>query len=689
MEKLIECTIEDIEKIVSECVKNIIDEHTNMKSLYHFTSIYSLREIVNSDELLGANYLKDYWDNNSHISLTRHRSNFEGFAGANGKNRNVRIQFNVDRLNSRHDILTIKPMEFYSPQRHGRYTFDFDNPNGSSKAYYHSPKNRDADENGIEYHNQAEEGLQIKNDKYRPKLKNIHKYIDRIDILFKEFNEVLKDYEGWNNVLSEYQEIGDSAFANYVPIFVYTNARNFVLQNKHCVKLKDMLEFLNSNYGNIKDIHGKRFEKFLGNLNDLEECTLNEHTNMKSLYHFTTLNRFSLIAESDELYSAFYNTKYWDGNSHISLTRHRSDFEGFANASYYRMHPFVRLEFNTDKLNSNHNVLNVKPMEYYSPKRDRYDAAFNRQIPGNESSKSRYQDKEYYYEKQRRMGLAPVKLGLPKELNLGSLQRHEYQNQAEEGLQLPYRDNLTHVSAYLNRVDIYYPDYDSLIMGFKLFDTDRKSLLKIAKSEFAQRVPIYFYIERSHFTLQDKNCVSIQTLADRLEGKEELNESVNSFDIWKRKFMEHAYECVNDLENEFLRRLGLSVELDYNYNFGDKNWIAVYERSKNLIGDKIIPIGVNLGLIHKLMVKNGIDTDDFNIKAQARISIGHEIAHGLVDYLIDYFDEDNGEIEEFIHDYNDGEINEEELCEEFGEYMFPEATGVYSCELARILNTIE
>lgn len=538
--------IEIFEKYVHENEVQSLSEHSNMKTLYHFTSIYSLREIVNSDELLGANYLKDYWDNNSHISLTRHKSNFEGFAFANGRNYNVRIQFNIEKLNSKHDVLDIKPMEFYSPKRHGKYTFDFDNPNGSSKAYYHSPKNRD--ENGIEYHNQAEEGLQIKNDKYRPKLKNIHKYIDRIDILFKEFNEVLKDYEGWNNVLSEYQEIGDSAFANYVPIFVYTNARNFALQDKHCVKLKDMLEFLNNTYGNIKDIHGKRFEKFLGSLNDLEEGTLNEHTNMKSLYHFTTLSKFISIACTNRLTAANYCNSYWDNNDHISLTRHKSDLEGFANASFPQNHSVVRLEIDTDKLNSRHTVLNVKPMEYYSPNRERHDAVNGHNIEQGKSGKERYQDKDYYYKRQE--------LGGTKNLRgkFNRFARLEYQNQAEEGLQVKKNMDVKYISNCVNRVDIYYPNLQEALMGFKNYANDFHSFSHVLTTDFGKKVPIYMYDDRKHFILQDNNCKELKEVVEMVNPTENLNEDIEKNFIPTPQWMKEKYDELN--ESLFMGRLG-------------------------------------------------------------------------------------------------------------------------------------
>lgn len=540
-------TFDDIKTTVTECVKRLL-ESTNMKALYHFTSIYSLREIAKSDELVAANYLKDYWDNNSHISLTRHRSNFEGFAGAHGKNKNVRIQFNVDRLNSRHDILTIKPMEFYSPQRHGRYTFDFDNPNGSSKAYYHSPKNRDADENGIEYHNQAEEGLQL-NFKYRqPKLTNLHKYIDRIDILFSDYYQAVGDFEGWINVLAEYDEINDTAFSKYVPIFVYFDSNHFVLQDKCCMKLNDMVDDLNKNYYSIKDMHSKKLNDFLGSLGNLEESELNESTNMKTLYHFTTLSKFISIACTNRLTAANYCNSYWDNNDHISLTRHKSDLEGFANASFPQNHSVVRLEIDTEKLNSRHTVLNVKPMEYYSPNRERHDAVNGYNIEQGKSGKERYQDKDYYYKRQE--------LGGTKDLRgkFNRFARLEYQNQAEEGLQVKKNMDVKYISNCVNRVDIYYPNLQQALMGFKNYLNDFHSFSHVLTTDFGKKVPIYMYDDRKHFILQDNNCKELKEVVEMVNPTENLNEDIEKNFIPTPQWMKEKYDELN--ASLFMGRLG-------------------------------------------------------------------------------------------------------------------------------------
>jgi hypothetical protein len=65
------------------------------------------------------------------------------------------------------------------------------------------------------------------------------------------------------------------------------------------------------------------------------------------------------------------------------------------------------------------------------------------------------------------------------------------------------------------------------------------------------------------------------------------------------------------------------------------------------------------------------DDWDFNVLAQARITVGHEIGHGIIDYLIENINEDNEAWGEFYTDFCNGEYgDEEDLVEEFGESLF-------------------
>lgn len=84
----------------------------------------------------------------------------------------------------------------------------------------------------------------------------------------------------------------------------------------------------------------------------------------------------------------------------------------------------------------------------------------------------------------------------------------------------------------------------------------------------------------------------------------------------------------------------------------------------------------------------------FNIEAQARITIGHECGHGLLEYLREtllvYFlqyeeqltEEENALIDEYL---DLDEDDEEVLVEQFGECFFPPATHKRTCKLIKDL----
>ena len=130
------------------------------------------------------------------------------------------------------------------------------------------------------------------------------------------------------------------------------------------------------------------------------------------------------------------------------------------------------------------------------------------------------------------------------------------------------------------------------------------------------------------------------------------------------------YEIISECTDIYLNKMGLKVRIDIDYNFGGKHWLAAYEGSSDDLSRGVITIAVNYSHLDEEMRKRGIDNDDFNIEAQAKITVGHEIGHGIVDYLVNYYDGEN------------------EAIEEFGESMFPEATGRWSSYLGRIINKI-
>lgn len=514
-----EYSLDEVKKIASEYVKKVLEESTNMKTLYHFTTISRLIQIAKTNKLISKSQLASYWDKNNHISLTRHKSNYEGFAKS--MQCDVRIELNVEKMLSRHRVLNIKPMEFYSPKRFRGDSLDgeqIDYPN-SSKSRYQSDKFYQARKRGntsIEFQNQAEEGLQMPYSIHGSvpeinELLNLNRFVNRIDIYWDKFADACANYSHYIYRLAELLEISETPFGRYVPIFVYTERNHFALQDNQCMKLSEMIKYFNENICDIRKEDGKRIKSFIDSLKILEENNLEENTNMKTLYHFTNLYRFSRIAEEDTLLSADYCREYWDGKAHVSLTRHKSSLEGYANASFGN-EATVRMEFDVNKLNSSHNILNVKPMDYYSPNRERFDVVTGRKIGSGESGKSRYQDKDYYNKKQ--------KVGMGPELKKSDIRRLEYHNQAEEGIQLPFDNrfkrwsDLQNVSHYLNRVDIYWPNLSAVIQGFHnmAVDEEKRWMLEIAKSFFAVDVPIYVYMSKSCFCIQNDRCVALKDI---------------------------------------------------------------------------------------------------------------------------------------------------------------------------------
>jgi hypothetical protein len=160
---------------------------------------------------------------------------------------------------------------------------------------------------------------------------------------------------------------------------------------------------------------------------------------------------------------------------------------------------------------------------------------------------------------------------------------------------------------------------------------------------------------------------------------EEFNNS--KFIKWKTKFDKYLNEMISELQEDFLNVLGIRLKINENYRFtGWKSrWPAAYERKSRKILKGVLSVGVNYNLLYSRMCEMGTDTDNFNIEAQARITIGHEVGHGLCDYMKNcVVRNDTSNISSVK---KCGERKEEEIVEEFGEYMFPDATDIYDSVL--------
>ena len=83
MKKVI--TEEILRGIIHDVIYEALSERgTNMDSLYHFTHIYSLPGIFNTNSLEASDMQFDKRNNKKFISFTRHKSGLEGFHDGKG-----------------------------------------------------------------------------------------------------------------------------------------------------------------------------------------------------------------------------------------------------------------------------------------------------------------------------------------------------------------------------------------------------------------------------------------------------------------------------------------------------------------------------------------------------------------------------------------------------------------------------
>ena len=200
---------------------------------------------------------------------------------------------------------------------------------------------------------------------------------------------------------------------------------------------------------------------------------------------------------------------------------------------------------------------------------------------------------------------------------------------------------------------------------------------------------------------QNNHIISNETINLISESvKEAINELISqetndkNFHIWKNTFNAYLKEEIQELQENYLDKLGLKIKINDNYNFntrGKRKWLAAYERQSRQILDNVIAIAINYKHLYEEMKKRDIEQDDFNIEAQARITIGHEIGHGLVDYIKNLKVNDdtlnklpNTRIIKQIRTTR----QEETIAEEFGEQQFPMATRQYDSILGDALEEL-
>ena len=124
--------------------------------------------------------------------------------------------------------------------------------------------------------------------------------------------------------------------------------------------------------------------------------------------------------------------------------------------------------------------------------------------------------------------------------------------------------------------------------------------------------------------------------------------------------------------NNFLFQYGLSVIFNANYNFNgySENYLAVYQRG-SVKNKGRIRIGINFPLLQRMAKKR-------NLRAQIRISIWHEIGHGIIEYLKGLRRKDTQcgtkiFIGNMLKDFKNIINDEEYYVEQFGYVMSDEA----------------
>jgi len=202
-----------LRKIVREALREI---GTNMQSLYHFTYLSRLVEIIESGKLM-LHDADEYARNGvSYMSFTRHKSALEGFADA--RNLEVRIEADGTALSNIRGG-NIYPYEFYNP--------------GGPNDWHHEPSAKTAYGNYLkkwhrrnEYFNQAEES-------FEGAMESIPlSVVKRVDILVTSTTNL--DY--LKQIMATGSELIDK-------IFIYTDWRDSNLQTNKCTNIRDLSLF--------------------------------------------------------------------------------------------------------------------------------------------------------------------------------------------------------------------------------------------------------------------------------------------------------------------------------------------------------------------------------------------------------------------------------------------------------------
>lgn len=173
-----------------------------------------------------------------------------------------------------------------------------------------------------------------------------------------------------------------------------------------------------------------------------------------------------------------------------------------------------------------------------------------------------------------------------------------------------------------------------------------------------------------------------ETLISLFEHNDKLN-------VFKNHFLKFVNDIV-ERANKELSKYELSINIDEEYDFlGYEKWLACYERSLGYIEYGSIEIALNIQKIFEALQKLNASENIEEIEIQAIITIMHEVGHGLVDWLRYNFEGETTTSKLINYIVYCDDIEEEEICEEFGESWASKYTGVYDSMLKRALYDYE
>lgn len=227
---------EHLNKIIKEAIKHCLNEMAS-PVVWHFcwfdniTSILrtnmlklSLSEI-NTDKVPGS---RGYSNKHPYyLCTTRSKNSFEGYSNiVSNDNREgyARIQLNGDKLNN---ICHAKASDYFGNREDNMIAGKRALYKGIEQGHYSDkPMAQNYKNIGSIRDNEKEDTIWY----YKPYIKNASKYIERVDILvydeqsFNENKQVLLNIKKYANRLS-------------IPIFFYTNIKDFDMQNNNTIEI--------------------------------------------------------------------------------------------------------------------------------------------------------------------------------------------------------------------------------------------------------------------------------------------------------------------------------------------------------------------------------------------------------------------------------------------------------------------